>query len=133
MDRCVYWVAKNILKKRNLISYRFILQRLYVMSKFPKVLLDNDFDRILLVTNSTLFFVLKNKKVAEKYNGKVIYYLHNEVRSLFKCEKEASSIRSLIGISEFVNRSFRKQVTTLKDEQCYVLKNGVDTQKCCFV
>lgn len=34
---------------------------------------------------------------------------------------------SLIGISEFVNDSFRKQVPTLRKEQCYVLKNGVDT------
>ena len=129
LDKRVYWIAKNVLKKRNLISYRYILQRLYVMSKYPRVLLDNDYDRIILVTNSTLFFVLKNKKVAKKYKGKVIYYLHNEVRSLFRCEKEASSIRSLIGISKYVNFSFRKKVSSLKDEQCYVLKNGVDIQK----
>ena len=129
MDKCIYWTAKNILKKKNLISYRFILQRLYVMSKFPKILLKKDFDRIILVTNSTLFFILKNKKIAKKYQGKVIYYLHNEVRSLFKCENEASSIRSLIGISNFVNTSFRKQVPSLKDEQCFVLRNGVDTEK----
>lgn len=128
-DKAIYWIAKNLLKKANLISYRCILRRLYVMSKFPKILLKNDFDRLVLVTNSTLFFVLKNKKVAKKYEGKTIYYLHNEVRSLFKCEKEAASIRSLIGISEFVNNSFRKRVPTLKNEQCYVLKNGVDTVK----
>lgn len=113
----------------NLISYRYILRRLYVMSKFPPILLKNDFDRIILVTNSTLFFVLKDKRVKKKYKGKTIYYLHNEVRSLFKCEKEAASIRSLIGISEFVNDSFRKQVPTLKKDQCFVLKNGVDTVK----
>lgn len=126
-DKAIYWIAKNLLKKTNLISYRYILRRLYVMSKFPKILLKNDFDRLILVTNSTLFFVLKNKKVAKKYEEKTIYYLHNEVRSLFKCEKEAASIRSLIGISEFVNNSFRKQIPSLKKEQCYVLKNGVDT------
>ena len=126
-DKAIYWIAKNLFKKTNLISYRCILRRLYVMSKFPKILLKNDFDRLVLVTNSTLFFVLKNKKVAKKYEGKTIYYLHNEVRSLFKCEKEAASIRNLIGISEFVNDSFRKQVPTLRKEQCYVLKNGVDT------
>lgn len=66
------------------------------MSKFPPILLKNDFDRIILVTNSTLFFVLKDKRVKKKYKGKTIYYLHNEVRSLFKCEKEAASIRSLV-------------------------------------
>lgn len=129
LDKCVYWIAKNLLKKANLISYRYILRRLYVMSKFLEILLENEFNRLVLVTNSTLFFVLKNKRIAKKYKGKVIYYLHNEVRSLFKCEKEAASIRSLIGISEFVNNSFRKQVPSLKDEQCFVLKNGVDTEK----
>ena len=121
LDKGIYWIAKNVLKKSNLISYRYILRRLYVMSKYPKILLKDDFDRVVLVTNSTLFFILKDKKVAEKYKGKVIYYLHNEVKSLFKCEKEASSIRSLIGVSEFVNRSFRKKIPTLTDEQCFVL------------
>lgn len=129
LDRCIYWVAKNVLKKQNLISYRYILQRLYVMSKYPDALLAQDFDRIVLVTNSTLFFVLKNKKIAKKYKDRTIYYLHNEVRSLFKCEKEVASIRSLIGISNFVNESFRKQAPSLKDGQCFVLKNGVDTDK----
>lgn len=129
IDKKVYWIAKNILKKTNLISYRYIFRRLYVMSKYPQILLDNDFDRVVVVTNSTLFLVFKNKRVATKYKNKVIYYLHNEVRHLFKCEKEISSIRSLVGISNFVNNSFRKLVLSLKDEQCYVLKNGVDIEK----
>jgi glycosyltransferase involved in cell wall biosynthesis len=128
-DKCVYWIAKYLLKKSNLISYRFIFRRLYVMSNYPKILLENDYDRIILVTNSTLFFILKNRKVAAKYKDKVIYYLHNEIRSLFKCEKEISSIRSLIGISQFVNDSFRKKVPRLKEEQCFILKNAVDTEK----
>ena len=129
IDKGIYWIAKNLLKKENLISYRYILRRLYVISNYPKILLKNDFDRIVLVTNSTLFFVLKHKRVAKKYENKTIYYLHNEVRSLFGCENEASAIRSLIGISEFVIDSFRKQVPALKKEQCYVLKNGIDTVK----
>ena len=66
LDKVIYWIAKNLLKKMNLISYRYILRRLYVMSKFPPILLKNDFDRIILVTNSTLFFVLKDKKEKKK-------------------------------------------------------------------
>ena len=129
LDKKVYWLAKNILKKDHLISYRYIFRRLYVMSKYPQILLDNDFDRVVVVTNSTLFLVFKNKKVARKYQDKIIYYLHNEVRSLFGCEKEIASIRALIGISNFVNNSFRKLVPSLRDEQCFVLKNGIDTKK----
>lgn len=129
LDKKVYWVAKNILKKDHLISYRYIFRRLYVMSKYPQILLDNDFDRVVVVTNSTLFLVFKNKKVARKYQDKIIYYLHNEVRSLFGCNKEIASIRALIGISSFVNNSFRKLVPSLRDEHCFVLKNGIDTEK----
>lgn len=129
LDKCVYWIAKNLLRKKNLISYRFIFRRLYVMSKYPKILLKNEFDRVIVVTNSTLFLIFKNKKVANKYKDKVIYYLHNEVRALFKCEKEISSIKALIGISQFVNTSFRNLMPSLQDNQCYVLKNGVDTDR----
>jgi spore coat protein SA len=126
-DRLIYSIAKNIFKKENLISYRFILRRLYVMAHYPKLLLKQDYDRVVLVTNSTLFFVLKNKKVFNKYQGKVVYYLHNEVRSLFRCQKEAASIRGLIGISEFVNKAFRKQIPDISQGNCYVLKNCIDT------
>lgn len=127
-DRMIYFLAKNILKKENLISYRYILTRLYVMRHYPRCLIKEDFDKVILITNSTLFFVLKNKKVAQKYKNKVIYYLHNEVRSLFKCEEQAASVNKLIGISEFVNTSFRKQVPSLRDDQCFVLKNCIDTK-----
>jgi glycosyltransferase involved in cell wall biosynthesis len=128
-DKGIYHISKTLLKKENLISYRYILKRLFVMLHYPKLLLKEDFDRVVLVTNSTLFFVMKNKKVREKYKDKTIFYLHNEVRSFFKCEDEASSIRSLIGISEFVNKAFRKVIPDVKKENCYVLKNCVDTDR----
>ena len=127
LDKLVYLISKYIFKKKNLISYRFIFQRLYIMSKYPRILLKNNFDRIVVVTNSTLFLILKNKKIAKKYEGKVSYYLHNEVRSLFKCEKEISSIRSLIGISQFVNDSFIKRVSSVSSDKCFIVKNGIDT------
>lgn len=128
VDKCIYRFAKHVLKKENLISYRFILRRIYVMSHYPKLLLQDNYDRVVLVTNSTLFFVLKNKRVAEKYKNKVVYYLHNEVRTLFRCENEAGSTRSLVGISQFVNEAFIKKVPALKKEQCFVLKNCIDTE-----
>lgn len=128
-DKLIYCLAKNILKKENLISYRFILRRLYVMGHYPKLLLAQDYDRIVLVTNSTLFFVLKNQRVFRKYQDKVVYYLHNEVRTLFRCRQEAASIRSLIGVSEFVNHAFRKQIRDLGPGKCHVLKNCIDTKR----
>lgn len=127
IDKKVYFFAKNILKRKNLISYRYIFQRLYMMSHYSKYLLEEDFDKVILVTNSTLFFVLKNKRVADKYKGKVVFYLHNEVRSLFGCYKEVASIHSLIGISNFVNEAFSKILPSLEKSKYYILKNCIDT------
>lgn len=127
IDKIVYSFAKNVLKRKNLISYRYIFQRLYVMSHYPKYLLEEEFDRVVMVTNSTLFLVLKNKRVANKYREKVVFYLHNEVRSLFGCYKEVDSIRRLIGISDFVNKAFCKIVPSLDKSKCYILKNCIDT------
>ena len=126
-DKLIYFIAKNLLKKENLISYRFILRRIYVMGHYPKLLLKQNYDRVILVTNSTLFFVLKNKKVFNKYKDKVVYYLHNEVRSLFRCQREAASINSLIGISEFVINSFRREINAISFNNCFILKNCIDT------
>lgn len=128
-DKLIYFIATRILKRNNVISYRYILRRLYVMSKYPSLLLKKDFDKVVVVTNSTLFGIFKNKKVARKYKDKVIFYLHNEVRSLFRCEEEVEAIRALIGISQFVNNSFLQKVPQLREKPTYVLKNCIDTDR----
>ncbi|MFV0527240.1 MAG: glycosyltransferase [Lachnospiraceae bacterium] len=128
IDKFIYLIAKYILKKSNLISYRFIFRRLFIMSHYPKKLVKNDYDRIMLVANSTLFLLFKNKKLYTKYCDKVIFYLHNEVKSLFGCEKEVESIRTLIGVSQFVNSAFQNIVPSISTERCYVLKNCIDTK-----
>lgn len=126
LDKCIYLLAKYILKKVNLISYRFILRRLYVMSKYPKYLLMDNYDRVVILTNSTLFLLYKNKKVFSKYKNKTFYYLHNEVRSLFGCRKEIEAIHGLIGVSKFVNEAFLDKVPGFSKQNCFILKNCVD-------
>lgn len=127
IDKVVYILAKHVFKRKNLISYRYIFQRLFVIGHYSKYLMKEDFDKVVLVTNSTLFLVLKNKKVANKYRNKVVFYLHNEVRSLFGCDKEVASICKLVGISNFVNNAFLKIVPSLDRSKCCVLKNCIDT------
>ncbi len=129
IDEIIYWISKNILNKNNLISYKCIFKRLFVMSHYPTYLIKEDYDRIIIVTNSTLFIVLKNKKVAEKYKNKVVLYLHNEIRSLFHCRNQVETIRGCIGISEYVNKEFRKLLPSISEEKCFVLRNGIDTNR----
>ena len=127
-DKIIYWVSKNILKRCNLISYRYILQRLYVIQHYPKLLLRDNYDCVILVNNSTLFYILKNKKVQKKYSNKTIYYLHNEVRSLFHLNSEAKLIRALIGVSNYVNNDFCNKVD-FPLEKTFILRNCIDRKR----
>ncbi|CAG9903006.1 glycosyltransferase family 4 protein [Bacteroides ovatus] len=127
LDCLIYWIAKNILHKKNLISYRNIILRLYVLFRFANIIKPKDFNHIILVTNSTLFLLLKWSHSLRKSASKVIYYLHNEVRSVFHCQKEIESIAGVISISEFVERSFINQFPFLKIKNNNILKNSIDT------
>lgn len=129
IDRAICWGAKNIFKKGNLISYRYILKRLYVIKHYPHKLLEGDFDKVILVTNSTLFLLLKNRQINKKYLSKVVYYLHNEVRTFFGCEKYLADIYSIIGISNFVNQSLQRKIPAIHKDKYQILKNCIDTNQ----
>lgn len=127
LDLFVYWIAKNILRKKNLISYRNIILRMYVLLQYSRKIEPNQFDKIIFVTNSTLFLLLKWSRRMKESSNKVIYYLHNEVRSVFGCEKEISDIAGVISISEFVEKAFLKDYSCLRKKNNNILMNCVDT------
>ena len=72
LDKFTYFIAKNILKKDNTMSYRYIFQRLYFLNKVSKYLQKNNYDKVLLENHPTLFMALKKRKNYLKYKGR--YY-----------------------------------------------------------
>lgn len=128
LDKITFWIARNILKKENSQSYRFIFQRLYYLRKVSKYLKDNDYDKVLLENHPTQYLALKWRKNAEKYKGRYDYHCHNEFPSTYGCEKIIKNTKRIICVSEFIARSISKDYEIPRDKFA-VLRNCIDAKR----
>ncbi|NMF01829.1 glycosyltransferase family 4 protein [Bifidobacterium boum] len=139
-DRCIYWAAKYILRKKKLMSYRYIAQRLWYIHKVAKALSKDDasgqtpFDKVMIENHATLFMTMQKYRNAERYADKVYYHLHNEVTNDFGCKHEIAQVKKVLGVSNYIvetlDRFLRKHGESgLKPEQKTVWRNGVDTSR----
>lgn len=128
-DKLIYWIAKNILKKKKSMSYRYILQRLHYINIVAKHLKEKDFDKIVVENHSTLFMALKKYNNYEKYAGRFYYHLHNIVTNDYGCDKLIASCKKVIGVSNYINGTLQEFLGK-KDQNTYcVLKNKIDNEK----
>lgn len=139
-DRCIYWAAKYILRKKKLMSYRYIAQRLWYIRKVAKALSKDDasgktpFDKVMIENHATLFMTMQKYRNAERYADKVYYHLHNEVTNDFGCKHEIAQVKKVLGVSNYIvetlDRFLREHGEDgLKPEQKAVWRNGVDTSR----
>ena len=137
-DRCIYWAAKYILRKKKLMSYRYIAQRLWYIRKVAKALSKDDasgktpFDKVMIENHATLFMTMQKYRNAERYADKVYYHLHNEVTNDFGCKHEIAQVKKVLGVSNYIVDTLDKFLREhgeggLKPEQKAVWRNGVDT------
>ncbi|MDU4201917.1 MAG: glycosyltransferase family 4 protein [Bifidobacterium breve] len=140
-DRCIYWAAKYILRKKKLMSYRYIAQRLWYIRKVAKALSKDDasgkapFDKVMIENHATLFMTMQKYGNAERYADKVYYHLHNEVTNDFGCKHEIAQVKKVLGVSNYIVETLDRFLREhgeggLKPEQKAVWRNGVDTS--CF-
>lgn len=139
-DRCIYWAAKYILRKKKLMSYRYIAQRLWYIRKVAKALSKDDasgktpFDKVMIENHATLFMTMQKYRNAEHYADKVYYHLHNEVTNDFGCKHEITQVKKVLGVSNYIVETLDRFLREhgeggLKPEQKAVWRNGVDTSR----
>lgn len=139
-DHCIYWVAKHVLHKKKLMSYRYIAQRLWYINKVSKKLAQPTkngspaFDKVMIENHATLFMTMQKHGNSERYAGKVYYHLHNEVLNDFGCIKEISKVKKVLGVSKYIVDTLDTYLKEhgepgLREDQKAVWRNGVDTNR----
>ncbi len=128
IDKIVFSIAKNILKKSNSQSYRFIFQRLYFLNKISQNLKKNNYDKVLLENHPTQYLALKWRKNYQKYQNKYYYHCHNEFVGTYGCECIIKNTTKIICVSNFIKNSLEKKLE-IDEDRCVVLRNGIDTEK----
>ena len=127
LDQLICWIAKKILKKDNVMSYRYILQRIYYLNKVSKKLKENNtYNKVLIENHPTLFLALKWRKNYLKYENRYYYHVHNELKSSFGCEKVIKKCKKILCVSEYIKQSVVK-FTGIEENKVDVLKNCINT------
>ena len=124
----MFLIAKNILRKENSQSYRYIFQRLYYLNKCSKLLKSNDYDKVLLENHPTQYLALKWRKNYLKYTGRYYYHCHNEFPSTYGCDEIIRNTKKIICVSQFIADSISK-ILDIPKQKFVVLRNCIDTSR----
>ncbi len=125
LDKFVYSLAKITLNKKS-NSFRCIFARLHYINFAKKILLKNNFDCVVAENHHSLFLVMKDKKISEKYKDKFFYHAHNEPNGNFTCRKQIESCKKILTVSDFISNCYKKTYPAGNAEY-KVVRNGIDT------
>ncbi len=128
LDKTLFFIAKNILKKKNSHSYRFICRRLHYLNKVSKYLKKYDYDKVLLENHPSQYLALKWRGNDKKYLGKYYYHCHNEFAGTYSCEEIITKTKRFICVSQYILESLQNYLK-LDGRQSSVLRNGIDESK----
>lgn len=128
LDNVSFWIAKNILKKRNSQSYRYIFQRLHYLRKVSKLIKYNDYDKVLLENHPTQYLALKWRRNCIKYKDRYYYHCHNEFPGTYGCDEIIKNTKLFLCVSDYISNSLSKYLDMPMDK-FFTLKNCIDTKK----
>lgn len=127
LDRVIYFIVRKFLRMENDKSYRYIIQRLHYLNRVAGDLHRNDYDKIVLENNATLFIALKRYQNFRKYTGRYYFHLHNEVTNDFGCGEIMRQSHKVLGVSRYIDRTLEHFPGGFSAKQLDLLRNCVDT------
>lgn len=128
LDKLLFLFITRVLKKEKRASYRYLIQRILYLNKVSGLLRKNNYDKVIIENNATLFLALKWKKNYLKYKDRYYYHIHNEIDSLYGCEDIIVNCKNIICISKFIQDSIIKKIA-IKKEKTSILKNCIDIDR----
>lgn len=128
LDNIIYFFVKNILRKKNNMTYRNLAKRFEYIFRLKREFLNRDYEKIILENHTTLYLSLKGKN-REKYNGKYYMHLHNEINSTYGCNEIANETKNVIGVSQFICESVSEKLNGYPKENFKVLYNCIDIER----
>lgn len=132
IDKFIYFVFYKVFRHNKHMSFRYIMQRIYYIYYVSKYLKKSDFDEVVIENTATLFWTLKLFKNNKKYLGRYTYHIHNIITNSFGCKNIILNSKKVIGISNYINKSFKNDFPQYPSENMVVVKNCINSEKIGF-
>lgn len=127
IDKLIYNILTIVLKKEKKMSYRYIVQRIGYLNYVSKNLKKNNYNKIIIENNATLFLALKWRKNYLKYDNKYYLHLHNDLDKYFGCLNIIRNCNKYLCVSKYVADKLQNQLS-LPEEKIVIYKNCIDTK-----
>lgn len=121
IDVCIDKFEKLI--KNNTKGHQY-LRKLYSLRSIRRHIQANSYDRIIFQNSGYLLSILKNKRIASKYKGKLYYHLHNDIPDGIYLPGVKHC--NFILISDYLKLKIKKLCGTNSNLVFHVVKNGFD-------
>lgn len=132
IQKCDYLIgqfAEKILHKKNMMSYRYFMQRLWFLSDVKKKLIESQFDYLVLENSALPLRCLQGKNA--RYLDKCFLHMHNVLSHTFGTNDELTKVKGYLSVSHYISQSILDSVPSLNPERCHVLPNAVDVSRFC--
>lgn len=117
-------ISKILLKINRNRNNNHLFWKIYIIKRLKEFLLKNNYDKVVFENSGYLLQTLKDRRVAEKYKGKLFYHLHNDIPS--NVFIDGAKQCKLILISEYLKNKIQALFGDDIYNQCYIVRNGFD-------
>lgn len=121
--------AEKIMHKKNIMSYRYFMQRLWFLSDVKKRLAQSQFDYLVLENSALPLKCLHGKNA--RYLDKCYLHMHNVLSHTFGMSKDLTKVKGFLSVSRYISQSILDSVPSLSPKKCHVLHNAVDVSRFC--
>lgn len=128
-DRVISFFATKILRKKNVMAYSYILQRLSYYRKISKIISKEDCGKIIFENSIGLYLTLKWRNNYKKYKNKFFYHCHNKVNLDFGCKDIIKQTNKFISVSQYIQDDLKLFTNINDNNRFFVLKNMIDSAK----
>ena len=129
LDRLTCWTAKNILRKKKILAYRYIFQRLHFARYCKRLMKKIPFDKVIMENHVLLLRAFKGKKIQKLYKGKYYYHEHNEIRTDLGCTDVVMNAKKIITVSNYISNSFMNKYPEYNKDNVVKLSNVADISR----
>ena len=120
-DDLIDCAKKAITKKYKKNHY---VWKMHVIRCIKKILMENEYDRIVFQNSGYLLKSVRNKKLLSRYKGRIYYHLHNDIPA--NADLKVLAETKFILIREYLQKGVIHLCGENSEKRCQIVKNGID-------
>lgn len=126
IDNIIDKIYKCLSNKHNNYKKEYFW-KYFLIKKIQKIILKNEYDKLIFENSGFLLKILRNKKISLKYSNNIYFHIHNDIPDNIdlNCLKKCH----IISVSNYLKQKLDLFVPCTSQKEFFLLKNGFDVKQ----